>query len=239
MEIVPFHDVQNVPSHHLHLLIPGPDMHRPRKPHAPPPKNIDPYTVSYIVPFNYFCEWYKATNARTLSKTSEISKDELQESFIKYRDDLLSRTAKDFVKEHLTEPWFNEKYDSSEALVTKGKRVEYRRWLYEMFMNDLDNGKFDELTLDGVAGIFSVGIGINGLARRYYSERNGTQQVQSPGAGKEGEIAAAESPSNKSIVGIQAPSDPMSERRTPCIKTISTSVSRAQLEAVPSISSRV
>jgi len=210
----------------------GPDTHRPRKPHAPPPKNVDPYTVNYIVPFNYFCDWYKATNARTLSKTSEISKDELQESFIKYRDDLLARTAKDFVKEHLTEAWFREKYDPSETPVTKGKRVEYRKWLYEMFMNDLESGKFDELTLDGVAGMLSLRVVINSLARRYLSEKNGTQHVQSPGAVKEGEVAAAESPSNKSVGGIQAPSDPMAERRTPCIKTISTSVSRTQLEAV-------
>jgi hypothetical protein len=74
---------------------------------------------------------------------------------------------------------------------------------------------------------------INGLARRHFSEKNGTQQVQSPGTGKDGEVAAPDSPSNKSVGGVQAPSDPMAERPTPCIKTISTSVSRAQLEAVP------
>ena len=61
------------------------------------------------------------------------------------------------MKEHLTEPWFREKYDPAEAPVTKSKRAEYRKWLYEAFMSDLETGKFDELTLDGVAGMFFLG----------------------------------------------------------------------------------
>ena len=108
--------------------------------------------MDHIVPFGYFCEWYKQTNARTLSRNSEINKDELQESFIKYRDDLLSRTAKGFVKEHMTEEWFKEKYDRVLGPATLSKLVNYRKWLYEMFMQDMDAGKFDELTLDGAAG---------------------------------------------------------------------------------------
>jgi hypothetical protein len=113
---------------------------------------MDPYTLDHIVPFNYFCEWYKQTNARSLSRNTEINKDELQDSFIKYRDDLLSRTAKGFVKEHMNEEWFKEKYDPVLGTKTRQKLVNYRKWLYEKFMQDLDAGKFDELTLDGAAG---------------------------------------------------------------------------------------
>jgi hypothetical protein len=116
---------------------------------------LDPYTLDHIVPFPYFCEWYKQTNARSLSKNSEINKQELQDSFIKYRDDLLARTAKNFVKEHMSEEWFKEKYDPVLAPVTRGKIINYRKWLYEKFMQDLDSGKFDELTLDGAAGRIS------------------------------------------------------------------------------------
>jgi len=56
--------------------------------------------------------------------------------------------AKDFVKEHINEEWFKEKYDPSISKVTKGKIVEHRKWLYEVFMKDLDEGKFDTISLD-------------------------------------------------------------------------------------------
>jgi hypothetical protein len=139
----------------------GHEPYRPRRPfppRAPPPaqpSNPDPYTLDHIVPFNYFCDWYKQTNARTLSKNPDVSRDEMQESFIKYREDLLARTAKGFVKEHITEEWFKERYDPVLAPQIRAKQVNYRRWLYERFMEDLDAGQFDELTLDGAAGIRS------------------------------------------------------------------------------------
>jgi SERRATE/Ars2, N-terminal domain len=126
---------------------------RPRNDRPPLKQNLDPYTLDHIVPFPYFCEWYKQANARSLSKNSEINKEELQDSFIKYREDLLSRTASGFVKEHMSEEWFKEKYDPTLSPTTRGKVVKYRKWLYEMFMKDMDAGKLDELTLDGAAGI--------------------------------------------------------------------------------------
>jgi SERRATE/Ars2, N-terminal domain len=138
----------------------GHEPYRPRK-HSDRPsshKNLDPYTLNHIVPFTYFCDWYKQTNARTLSKNTEISKDEIQESFIKYRDDLIARTSKDFVKEHMSEVWFKEKYDPVLGPTTRAKLIEYRKWLYQNFMQDLDAGKFDELTLDGAAGNLIRGI---------------------------------------------------------------------------------
>lgn len=141
-------------SHLPPMLIRGHETYRSRKPsdRPAPGKNLDPYTLDHIVPFNYFCEWYKQTNARSLSKNTEISKDELQESFIKYRDDLLARTAKDFVNKRMGETWFKEKYDPTLAPATRAKLIEYRKWLYANFIKDLEAGKFDELTLDGAAG---------------------------------------------------------------------------------------
>jgi hypothetical protein len=139
------------------LLMRGHEPYRPRRSvdRSTTQRNLDPYTLDHIVPFNYFCDWYKQTNARSLSRTSEISKDELQESFIKYREDLLARTAKEFVKEHIADEWFKEKYDPTTAQATRSKLVEYRKWLYEKFMQDLDAGEFDELTFDGAAGRIS------------------------------------------------------------------------------------
>jgi serrate RNA effector molecule len=155
----PYKDHRPRRTSRVHLrLITGHETYRPRRapdrlPVAASQKILDPYTLNHVVPFNYFCEWYKTTNARTLPKNAEIGKDELQESFLKYREDLIARTVKGFVKEHMSEEWFKEKYDPVLAGVTRGKLVKFRRWLYERFMEDLEAGKLDELTLDGAAGI--------------------------------------------------------------------------------------
>jgi hypothetical protein len=64
------------------------------------------------------------------------------------------------------------------------------------------------------------------LARRYFAEeKNG--EASSPAASKK-EEEEPESPSTQA----KMPHDPMAARRTPCIKTISTTVPRTQLEAV-------
>jgi hypothetical protein len=64
------------------------------------------------------------------------------------------------------------------------------------------------------------------IARRYFAEK--TTSLQSSPKKEEEEDSAA--------VLAKTPNDPMSERRTPCIKTISTTVSRTQLEAVSPVS---
>ena len=66
------------------------------------------------------------------------------------------------------------------------------------------------------------------LARRYFAEKNG--EAGSPAASKK-EDEEPESPSTQA----KMPHDPMAARRTPCIKTISTTVPRTQLEAVTPI----
>jgi len=128
--------------------------YRPRRPVDRPTnqRNLDPYTLDHVVPFSYFCEWYKQANARNLSRNAEINREELQESFIKYKEDLFARTAKGFVREHMSDEWFKEKYNPDVSPAARTKLVNYRKWLYEKFMQDLDGGAFDELTSDGAAG---------------------------------------------------------------------------------------
>ena len=67
------------------------------------------------------------------------------------------------------------------------------------------------------------------IARRYFAEKNGAaESTPKKDDDEEGSTTLA-----------KMPYDPMAERRTPCIKTISTTVSRTQLEAVlPSFNAR-
>ena len=123
----------------------------------------------------------------------------------------------------MSDAWFKEKYDPVLGPATRVKLIEYRKWLYQKFMVDLDAGVFDELTLDGAAGTLSLSVLTNKIARRYFAEKNGPPQSP-PKKGDDEESSAALA---------KIPYDPMAERRTPCIKTISTTVSRTQLEAVP------
>lgn len=60
-------------------------------------------------------------------------------------------------------------------------------------------------------------------ARRYFAEKNGPPPSSPPKKDEEEETSGALA---------KMPLDPMAERRTPCIKTVSTTVSRTQLEAV-------
>jgi hypothetical protein len=60
------------------------------------------------------------------------------------------------------------------------------------------------------------------VARRYFAEKS--EKAQSPRKDEEDESTGTLA---------KMPHDPMAERRTPCIKTISTTVSRTQLEDVP------
>jgi hypothetical protein len=137
----------------------------------------------------------------------------MQDIFLKYREDLLARTAKDFCREHSNEPWFREKYDPVLATQTRDKLVEYRRWLFGRFMEDLDAGKLDDVDFDGAA------------ARRYFAAADGE--------GKKDEAMGEEEVVASSALG-RMPSDPMADNPTPCIKTVSTTVTRSQLEAVSS-----
>jgi len=56
------------------------------------------------------------------------------------------------------EEWFKEKYDPVLGPQTRNKVITYRKWLYERFMEDMNAGQFDELTLDGAAGILFSGV---------------------------------------------------------------------------------
>ena len=80
-------------------------------------------------------------------------------------------------------------------------------------MEDLEAGKFDDVDFDGAA------------ARRYFATAEG--EGKKDGGTGEDEIVAS-----PSALG-RTPSDPMADNPTPCIKTINTTVTRAQLEAVP------
>jgi SERRATE/Ars2, N-terminal domain len=135
----------------------GHETYRSKRPSDRPTsqRHLDPYTLDHIVPFTYFCDWYKRANARTLSRNTDINK-ELQESFIKYKEDLLARTAKRFVRDHILEEWFREKYDPTVSPAVRIKLVNYRKWLYEKFMQDLDGGTLDDWTFDGDDGMPSL-----------------------------------------------------------------------------------
>jgi SERRATE/Ars2, N-terminal domain len=195
----------------LRLTLVGGDSYRRKPPIRTPtsPQLPDPYTLNHIVPFTYFCDWYKTTNARTVK--TEPTPEEMQDIFLTYREDLLARTAKDFCREHSNEPWFREKYDPVLGAETKGKLVEYRRWLYGRFMEDLEDGKLDDVDFDGAA------------ARRYFAAAD-AEGKNDEGVGMDEVVAS-------SALG-RMPPDPMADNPTPCIKTVSTAVTRLQLEAV-------
>src|SRR5579859_5280506 len=69
------HPHTSMPQLRQSLMRKGHEPYRPRRPTLDRPsnqRNLDPYTLDHIVPFSYFCDWYKQANARNLSKNTEI-----------------------------------------------------------------------------------------------------------------------------------------------------------------------
>ncbi|ORY82646.1 hypothetical protein BCR37DRAFT_379663 [Protomyces lactucae-debilis] len=78
-------------------------------PYAPPPKLTDPFTIKELVTYEYFKRWYHTLNPGNLNSEEPT----FRTRFDDYVADFNLRTAKDFVSEQQTFPWFEELYGGS------------------------------------------------------------------------------------------------------------------------------
>jgi uncharacterized C2H2 Zn-finger protein len=152
---------------------------------------------------------------REAQEEREKERAKIQAAYDKYKEDLQTRQAHEFVKQHKGEQWFKERYvpevrDPFRQLLNEQRHGAYARW-----EQDLSSGVFDELTLEGISK----------------SESNGAGGVVEK---EEGEATAA----NEVLgVGDLVPAQPVEirdeslDQPTLLIKTIAPSVSRLNLEA--------
>jgi len=195
----------------------------------------DPIKLPYQVGFSYFGEWWRAnekikdekerlrTGRRrepervrgTVQEERDREKAKIQAAYDAYKEDLQSKMAQTFVKQHKDEQWFKERYVPEIRDGFRKQLNEFRRGNYSQWEQELESGTFDEFSLEGIAKSESNGQG--GMVEK-----------------EEGEATAA----NEVLgVGDLVPASSMEVRDenlfqpTLLIKTIAPSVSRQNLEA--------
>lgn len=141
-------------------------------------------------------------------------REQIQAAYDDYKEKLQAQMARSFVQQHKGEEWFKERYDPDMKASLRTELGEMKRRAYETWEQDLNNGVFDDFTLEGI----------------YKSESNGAGGIVEK---EEGEAVAA----NEVLgVGDLLPikggdlRDPAALQPTLLIKTIAPTVSRAKME---------
>ncbi|KAI5300496.1 hypothetical protein KEM56_002393 [Ascosphaera pollenicola] len=141
----------------------------------------NPLSLDYQVGFNWFAEWWRTEQAikeekerakcggrrpgglkgeREAREDREKERVKIQEAYDKYKSELQVKMAKTFVQQHRGEEWFKEKYLKEMREPIRKRLMEYRRGNgLKQWNEDLENGVFDEFTLEGIYKSESDGAG--------------------------------------------------------------------------------
>nr|OQO31188.1 hypothetical protein B0A51_01567 [Rachicladosporium sp. CCFEE 5018] len=151
---------------------------------------------------------------REMRSDRDAEKAVIQAAYDEYKVNLQKKHAQQFVRAHKHENWFRERYVGEVREPFRAKLMGYRRELYDLWVNDLNEGVFDNFNLEGI----------------YKSESNGAGGVLEK---EEGEATAA-----TEVLGVGDLDaalggdirDPIASLPTLLIKTLGPSVGRVQLE---------
>ncbi|KAK4673007.1 hypothetical protein QC763_108000 [Podospora pseudopauciseta] len=196
----------------------------------------DPLKLPYQVGFSYFGEWWRANekikeekerlrtgrrrepervrSAREAQEERDKEKAKIQVAYDAYKEDLQAKMAQNFVKLHKEEQWFRERYVPGIRDAFRQQLQEHRREAYAQWEQDLNNGVFDELSLEGIPKSESNGAG--GVVEKEEGEATAASEVLGVG----------------DLVPVSSDvRDDSLYQPTLLIKTIAPSVSRQNLEA--------
>jgi hypothetical protein len=196
----------------------------------------DPSKLAFQVGFSFFGEWWRKNEQikeererqrtgrrrepalrgqRESQEEREKEKAKIQVAYDKYKEDLQARMARQFVQEHKTEQWFQERYVPEVRDPLRAKLNEFRRGNYAQWEQDLESGVFDEFSLEGIPKSESNGAG--GIIEKEEGETTATNEVLGVG-----DLL----PQKGSDIRDEAAFQP-----TLLIKTIAPHVNRANLES--------
>lgn len=142
-------------------------------------------------------------------------RERIQEAYDQYKEKLQVQMARAFVMQHKGEEWFKERYDNDTREAFRVRLSEFRRGAHEQWAADLDQGIFDEFTLEGIYKNESNGVG--GVAEKEEGETTAANEVLGVGdllPMRGGELR-----------------DEAANQPTLLIKTIAPTVSRDKMEA--------
>ncbi|KAL9090786.1 MAG: hypothetical protein Q9159_001842 [Coniocarpon cinnabarinum] len=197
---------------------------------------MDPMKLESQVGFSYFAEWWRkeqekkdqnerqktgrrappprAKSDQEMREEREKEHAKIQLAYDQYKEKLAVTTAKAFVHQHKDEEWFKERYDPDIRSRFRQAQASLRRENFARWAEDVDNGVFDDFTLEGI----------------YKNDSNGAGGVVEK---EEGEtIAVNETLGVGDLVpmkGGELP-DPQVEQPSLLIKTIAPHVGRERIE---------
>lgn len=191
----------------------------------------DPLLENTQVGFSYFAEWWKKeqeikaarerqkNGGRRTDPPKEESREEvrakIQAAYDQYKVNWNARMAKLFVHAHKYDTWFRERYVPELRNPLRERLLEHRRGLFSTWDDDVQNGTFDEFTLEGIYKSESNGVG--GMLEKEEGEASAAAEVLAVSdllPSKGGEIR-----------------DPAAFQPTLLVKTIAPAVSRDNMEA--------
>ncbi|CAE7002401.1 hypothetical protein CFE70_001295 [Pyrenophora teres f. teres 0-1] len=155
----------------------------------------NPMHLEYQVGFNYFAEWWRveqlmkeekerAKNGgrkpvlkgeREAREERGKEREQIQAAYDEYKEKLQVQMAKTFVDKHKNEEWFKERYDPDYDLAFKEKLRQYRHGIYEEWERQIDEGYYDEFTLEGIYKNDSNGAG--GIVEKEEGETTAANEV--------------------------------------------------------------
>ncbi|KAF1946256.1 hypothetical protein EJ02DRAFT_367520 [Clathrospora elynae] len=155
----------------------------------------NPMHLEYQVGFNYFAEWWRVEQvmkeekerAKNGGRKSALKgereareergkeREHIQAAYDEYKEKLQVQMAKTFVEKHKGEEWFKERYDPDYDLAFKEKLRQYRLGIYAEWERQIEEGYFDEFTLEGIYKNESNGAG--GIVEKEEGETTAANEV--------------------------------------------------------------
>lgn len=155
----------------------------------------NPLSLEFQVGFNWFAEWWRVEQSikdekdrqkdggrrpsvkgeREVREEREKERANIQAAYDAYKEELQIKMARTFVQLHKGEEWFKERYLPEYRDAFHARLMEFRRGALSQWYNDLDNGVFDEFTLEGIYKAESNGAG--GVVEREEGETVAAAEV--------------------------------------------------------------
>ncbi|KAH9873569.1 hypothetical protein IAQ61_004193 [Plenodomus lingam] len=155
----------------------------------------NPMNLEYQVGFNYFAEWWRVEQVmkeekeraknggrkpvlkgdREAREERTKEREQIQAAYDEYKEKLQVQMAKHFVDKHKGEEWFKERYDPDYDLAFKEKLRNYRHNIYTDWERQLEEGYYDEFTLEGIYKNDSNGAG--GIVEKEEGETTAANEV--------------------------------------------------------------
>lgn len=155
----------------------------------------NPFALEFQVGFNYFAEWWRAEQIikeekeraknggrkpglkgeREVREEKGREREQIQAAYDDYKEKLQVQMAKSFVNKHKDEEWFKERYNPEYRANLREKLRPFRHTLSKDFVRNLDDGVFDEFTLEGIYKNESNGAG--GIVEKEDGETTAANEV--------------------------------------------------------------